>query len=413
MGVLITSIALLSVFPSQARTKIILDDPKSDAKLAPLAAELSTAALIHLEKKPSLQIIGRSELKVMVSHQKDLDDLQKCEGDQACLDKITQIVEAQKLITGHLGRWGKGYVLTLQVLDLATRALERSDACQAESVEALHSCVPDLMDRLLDLSNTQSSTTSFQLDGKAKAAVMDLDAYDARKELAANLTQLLSIELRKTDRLDVISRREVQAMLSFEVQKQTLACQEDFECLAEIGGALGADFLVMGGIGRLEETFVLHLKLIDAANSKVLSRVSETFRGPEPELSKVLRFAIRNLLGEPQTGEGRVEVDSGVSEVNIHIDGNKLDPTETLPAGKHALAVNAEGYAPLSRDFFIEDKNTTRLQIELIELSKPWYKRWYTWAIIGGIVAAGATTAGVVMGTRDNSGVLEGERVGF
>ena len=94
------------------------------------------------------------------------------------------------------------------------------------------------------------------------AAVIDLQTHGVDERLGKNLTQLLSLELKKFKGLSVISRDEVQTMLRFEADKQMLKCTSDTSCLVEIGGALGVDYLVSGSVGRLGDAFVIILKLM-------------------------------------------------------------------------------------------------------------------------------------------------------
>ena len=77
-----------------------------------------------------------------------------------------------------------------------------------------------------------------------KAAVIDLTPHGVRPEVAKNLTELLSLELKTFKGLEVISRDEIKTMLRFAAEKQALGCQDDTECLVEIGGALGVDYLI-------------------------------------------------------------------------------------------------------------------------------------------------------------------------
>lgn len=71
----------------------------------------------------------------------------------------------------------------------------------------------------------------------------------------------------------VISRSDIVSLLTLEQQKQVLGCdEEDSQCLAEIGGALGVDRVVAGNVGRVGDRYLISLSLIDTASAVVLER---------------------------------------------------------------------------------------------------------------------------------------------
>jgi len=62
-------------------------------------------------------------------------------------------------------------------------------------------------------------------------------------------------------------------MLGFEKVKSAVGC-DDASCIAEIGNALGVDFLAAGSVAKLETSMVLTLKLFDVRKTKVLARAN-------------------------------------------------------------------------------------------------------------------------------------------
>ena len=69
-------------------------------------------------------------------------------------------------------------------------------------------------------------------------------------------------ELRKLQRVSVLSLDEVKALLDLEAEKQLAGCSES-SCLSEIAEALGADALVTGGITQVGDTVSIAWKRID------------------------------------------------------------------------------------------------------------------------------------------------------
>lgn len=89
------------------------------------------------------------------------------------------------------------------------------------------------------------------------------------------MTDLLLEALLTRHGLRALGPPDLRQMLKAEQQKLLLGC-DDESCMAELAGALGADWLVGGSLGKLDDVYVLSLQLIDAHQAKVTARVSQT-----------------------------------------------------------------------------------------------------------------------------------------
>lgn len=89
------------------------------------------------------------------------------------------------------------------------------------------------------------------------------------------LTDALVGELRKHAGFSVVSPSEIVTLIGFEREKQLLGCA-DSGCLAEIAGAMGADRLVSGSIGRLGGSTMVTITALDARKAQAVSNVYET-----------------------------------------------------------------------------------------------------------------------------------------
>jgi len=112
------------------------------------------------------------------------------------------------------------------------------------------------------------------------------------------LTDALVGELRKHSGLAVVSPSEIGTLIGFEKEKQLLGCT-DSGCLAEIAGAMGADRLVSGSVGRLGQSSVVSLTLLDARKAQPVSSVYETLpQGNGEELLKAMPGFAKRLATE-------------------------------------------------------------------------------------------------------------------
>ena len=116
-------------------------------------------------------------------------------------------------------------------------------------------------------------------------AVMDLKGSNGVEEaVVALLNENLGARVEAIGRFtSVVSGADMRAMLDLEAQKAALGCDEA-SCIAELGGALGVPFLIVGSVGAVGSRLVLNLKLLAVEESKVVGRVSEVL----PDLDAVL-----------------------------------------------------------------------------------------------------------------------------
>src|SRR5512133_3884096 len=95
---------------------------------------------------------------------------------------------------------------------------------------------------------------------------------------AAAITEAVVAEVRRQSKAEVITQREIASILSLEKQKAMLGCETD-ACMAELGGALGADRLVAGDMAKLGESFLLHLRVVDVKKVRVAVQADRRLRG--------------------------------------------------------------------------------------------------------------------------------------
>jgi hypothetical protein len=69
----------------------------------------------------------------------------------------------------------------------------------------------------------------------------------------------------------VTTRRDIEALLGFERQRQLLGCSQDSSsCTAELAGALGVEGVITGNIARTSAGYAANIKIVSAVNGKAL-----------------------------------------------------------------------------------------------------------------------------------------------
>src|ERR1051325_1563887 len=140
---------------------------------------------------------------------------------------------------------------------------------------------------------------------KPRLAFIDLTPGNGvAAPVAQGAGELLVVALSETGRLDVITKSDVKAILGHEAQARLLGCGEA-ACKGDLGGALGAGYLVSGSLSNLGGQLNLVLSLIDVAKATVARRVATPVAG-ESSLGQAAREAVQKLTGEvvPEAGPG-------------------------------------------------------------------------------------------------------------
>ncbi|MCK5687888.1 hypothetical protein KAI87_01400, partial [Myxococcota bacterium] len=228
-------------------------------------------------KATSYNVMTVAELNEVASLQKNLHDME-C-ADDSCMAELSRIANARYVLSGTIGKIGDNLTITLSLLDADTTENIGTGTATAPDMDKLREVIPDAVAQVSqNLSGGEVVRYKLPEGREISFAVMSLKPLGIGKGVATNLTEVLAAEIKSIDGTSVISPSDIQSMLQMEAQKDALDCN-DQACLAEIGGALGVDQLVVGNVGKVGKRFVVSLRIVDARSPKALSRVNESFEG--------------------------------------------------------------------------------------------------------------------------------------
>jgi hypothetical protein len=119
------------------------------------------------------------------------------------------------------------------------------------------------------------------------------------KETTQLMGDALAGELRRRPGVSVLTQADLTALLGVERSRQMLGCT-DSGCMAELGGALGADRVIHGSIGRVGGSLVVNLSALDPRKARTTASATERLRDAGDEaLLDVLPALADALLAEP------------------------------------------------------------------------------------------------------------------
>lgn len=128
-----------------------------------------------------------------------------------------------------------------------------------------------------------------------KIAVPDMAANGVDPQEARTLTELIVVEANQVEGLEVIGMSDIRELLGLEREKQLLGC-DDVSCIAEIGGALGVQYILASQVGKVGDSHVLTLRLIDTAQARLAASASATVAGDAQLLLAVIPDKVPPLV---------------------------------------------------------------------------------------------------------------------
>lgn len=131
------------------------------------------------------------------------------------------------------------------------------------------------------------------------------------------LDELLLTELSKLSTTEdtFLGSSDIAAVLGLEQQKQMLSC-DDETCMAELGNALGVNYLVTPTLGKLGEEFVVNYKVIDPSQVKVVKRDVITVPATEGALRGAIKQLAASILGQsPDSTVAIKPIESQAAEI--------------------------------------------------------------------------------------------------
>jgi TolB-like protein len=262
-------------------------------------------------------------------------------------------------------------------------------------------------------------------ESKRKIAVLELTARGLSDDLAKSITDLVAREVDRSGLFTTISTDDVRAMLQHEENKMMLGCNDE-ACLAEIGGALGVELLLSGSVGKIGETFVVSLKLIDVRRAAVVSREERTVQGKADDLVSTSREAVKVLLRPlMKKAQGTLALACEEEGAEVYVDDLMIGTTplepRKLPGGYHALRIKKPSFVVFARDVLIEPDQATEVLVSLVPSrafleqyeSRATTYRTLAWTLTGIAIAAAGTASGLLVWNEGRLGDYQQDRKAF
>ncbi|HNW82314.1 MAG TPA: hypothetical protein PKG52_05410 [bacterium] len=380
-----------------------------------VAKTIEEAIVLNIGQRSGFSVVTSAELESAVKFTEKQAQM-GCESSSECLIEIQKKLECDTLISGKVAKLGDEFILSLNTVNVNDGSVGIRTTAQAKDVSELKTKLPTALDEILGIAELKPM---FQLKPgeNLKLAVMPLAARGVETATADALTAILSSELNSIQGVSVISQDDIKAMLAKAEMDSTMQCSDSMECIIEIGASLGLSKLITGSVGKVKNTWVISVQLIDTRRAEVDNRVLESFDGEQDELRNAIKLAAYQIAGiDYSMKKGGIDLSFNVKEAVIQLGSEKGEIkqsqyklTDVVP-GRYSLKVIADpkDYIPFQTDIYIAPGANNVKNLTIMKTPTPWYKTWWFWTVTGVVVlGAAAATTTVLMLEKDDDGYVE------
>jgi len=215
------------------------------------------------------------------------------------------------------------------------------------------------------------SHTPAYAQAKKKIVILDLKMAGIEADEAKTLRSTLGGILAKsvTDLgHEVMSPADIQAIIGLERLKDLVGCESDSSCLTELGGALGADLIIGGSLGKLGEKYNLTLSLIDNNSAKTRGRFQGS-AGTAAALTGTVQRGVAVLFERKKEVRttGMLVVKTEPPGASITVDKKPMGTSPisvNMDAGDHEIKAQLDNLSGTGQ-VFIKPGEVARLLIRL------------------------------------------------
>jgi len=194
---------------------------------------------------------------------------------------------------------------------------------------------------------------------KLTLGVIPLKATGVKDYEALSLSNRLHSELVNTKQFRVVETERINEVLH-EIGFQQYGFCTDEECAAKVGSVLGAQWMVTGAVGRIGETYLVDVRMIDVNTRQVFLTASRDFVGQIDGLLQYMENIAKELAAktEHRLKYGSLEITSQPPSVFVFIDGELKGQTpfdlKEIFIGDHAIELKKAGYLTWEEAIVIE-----------------------------------------------------------
>ena len=245
----------------------------------------------------AIRLIDRKMLESILNEQ----GLQQsgCTTDE-CAAEVGQLLGAQFMINGSIGKLGNTYTIDAKMVSVTTGAAERAKTVTYEGevsglivemeILAWEIVGLEAPQRLLMKRKIQSAA-----DNKMTVAILDFEPRGISTLEAQTLTDRFATEINNTGKVVLVDRNSMREVMQ-EQGYTEVECSSE-ECAAEVGAMLGVQFMISGAIGKLGDTYTIDAKMFEVATGAAAKTKNTTYIGKVDGLITEIEVLAWEMVG--------------------------------------------------------------------------------------------------------------------
>ena len=220
-----------------------------------------------------------------------------CTTDE-CVAEVGQLLGAQFMINGSVGKIGDSYAIDAKMVSVTTGVAVRSKSVSYEGeIAGLLTEMEILAWEIVGINAPRRLLIKRGGEGvseKITVAVLDFDPRGISTLEAQTLTDRFAAELNNTEQVILVDRRAMNEVLD-EQGFEAESCTSE-ECAAEVGALLGVKYMVNGSVGKIGDTFTIDAKMFFVATGVAERTRSKTYAGPVDGLITEIELLAWDLM---------------------------------------------------------------------------------------------------------------------
>ena len=197
-----------------------------------------------------------------------------CTTDE-CAAEVGQLLGAQYMIGGSIGKLGDTYTVEAKWVSVTTGATERTESITYQgAVGGLVTQMEDLGWKIIGAERVETEIAVFDT---ITVAVLDFTPRGINTLEAQTLTDRFSTEISKTGLAILISRPQMMEVMEAQGYDEVECTSE--ECAAEVGALLGVEFMINGAVGKLGDTYTIDIKMFNVQTGSAERTKNVTYTG--------------------------------------------------------------------------------------------------------------------------------------
>jgi TolB-like protein len=295
-----------------------------------------------------------------------------CKGESSCFAELAKGFSAQHALASLvIGKGSKAKLVMVLVQADGSEVDKFSGKPKDAAAQATRmiSKVRSAAAATAQVATTDAKQQKGESD-RESVAVMGFAVTELEEVVAARLSDATVLGIDKLKLFDVISGDDVQAMLDQQQLKDALSC-DSTSCLAELGGALDARYMINGKASKSGEGVRITMTLLDVYEAKAIERDTRemAISAIETDVPGMAKKLFNSILA---ASGGSVVLSCSEVGASLFIDGD-LVTTATgrmfktlVPGGTHRVEAKKEGFVTWAQDIDVGPESEQRLTIDLM-----------------------------------------------